>query len=66
MFFLTALIIISVLILFKNPFVKQFKLKVFRIRFERIIIQTNDNSVGNVYLSDKEGRLHYINTNNAN
>ncbi len=58
--FLAILIIVFTLIYFENPLVDQFKLKGFRVQFERIDI--NDNAAESVYLSNGEGRLHDIKT----
>lgn len=58
--FLAILIIVFALIYFENPLVDQFKLKGFRVQFERIDI--NDNAAESVYLSNGEGRLHDIKT----
>ncbi len=60
--FLFALIVVSLLIVIDSPVVDQYKLKGFRVQFQRIDL---DKSIQNstVYFSNGEARLHDKKTN---
>ncbi len=64
--FLSALIIISILIVTKSSIIDINKISGFHIQFEKIDIQNItsniDKSQGHVYLSNGEGRLHMKNS----
>ncbi|MCF6241592.1 MAG: DUF2975 domain-containing protein [Bacteroidales bacterium] len=59
--FLFALIVVSVLIITDSPIVDRYKLKGFRVQFQRINL---DKSIAGstIYLSNGEGRLHNTKT----
>jgi len=60
--FLTAIVLIAILIALNNPIIDQYKLKGFSVQFERIDL---DKSAPDkpVYLSNGEGRLHNTQSN---